>query len=276
MKRAWLMALVLLLGVATMARAGILPKVMVVIDEKSLGTIATSEIEALAVKALAEKGIETVDQDMVAANLQRMRQALKQAGDGRGASALGREFGADVVLIGEAVVKPSAKRVADSNLRSYQAAVTLRAVRTDSAANLAAVSEDAAVVALEDVSGSARALRTAGTQAIDKLLPLMLAKWDKGTAATGNRDAVPIDITLGGVDQIWKLKAFREQFRGMEELRSVIQKSYAQGLAVFRVSSRLPAEELAEAIVMNPPGELQVQVVEIKAGALTLRAVEVE
>ena len=118
MKRAWLMALVLLLGVATMARAGILPKVMVVIDEKSLGTIATSEIEALAVKALAEKGIETVDQDMVAANLQRMRQALKQAGDGRGASALGREFGADVVLIGEAVVKPSAKRVADSNLRS--------------------------------------------------------------------------------------------------------------------------------------------------------------
>lgn len=159
MKRAWLMALVLLLGVATMARAGILPKVMVVIDEKSLGTIATSEIEALAVKALAEKGIETVDQDMVAANLQRMRQALKQAGDGRGASALGREFGADVVLIGEAVVKPSAKRVADSNLRSYQAAVTLRAVRTDNAANLAAVSEDAAVVALEDVSGSARALR---------------------------------------------------------------------------------------------------------------------
>ena len=104
----------------------------------------------------------------------------------------------------------------------------------------------------------------------------MLAKWDKGTAATGNRDAVPIDITLGGVDQIWKLKAFREQFRGMEELSSVIQKSYAQGLAVFRVSSRLPAEELAEAIVMNPPGELQVQVVEIKAGALTLRAVEVE
>jgi hypothetical protein len=270
------MALVLLLGVATMARAGILPKVMVVIDEKSLGTIATSEIEALAVKALAEKGIETVDQDMVAANLQRMRQALKQAGDGRGASALGREFGADVVLIGEAVVKPSAKRVADSNLRSYQAAVTLRAVRTDNAANLAAVSEDAAVVALEDVSGSARALRTAGTQAIDKLLPLMLAKRDKGTAATGNRDAVPIDITLGGVDQIWKLKAFREQFRGMEELSSVIQKSYAQGLAVFRVSSRLPAEELAEAIVMNPPGELQVQVVEIKAGALTLRAVEVE
>lgn len=275
MKRAQLTAMVVLLVAAT-GLAGILPKVMVVIDEKSLGTIATSEIEALAIRALADKGIETVDQDMVAANLQRMRQALKQAGDARGASALGREFGADVVLIGEAVVKPAAKRLADSNLRSYQAAVTLRAVRTDTSANLASASEDAAVIALEDVSGSAKALKAAGMQALDKLIPALIAKWEQTATAPTAQTAAPLDITVGGVDQMWKLKALREQLRGMEALESVVQKSYAQGLAVFRTSSRLPAEELAEAIVLDPPEDLQVQVVEIKPGSLSLRTVEVE
>lgn len=261
---------------ALTSAAAVLPKVMVIVDEKSLGTISTSEIEALAIKLLAEKEVETVDQDMVAANLQRMRQALKGAGDIRGAAALGREFGADVVLIGEAVVKPSAKRIAGSNLRSYQAAVTLRAVRTDNSVNLGSASENASIVALEDVTGSAQALRQAGKQALDKLIPAMLKKWEKSAGEPTAQTKINLDITVGGVDQMWKLKAMREKLRGMAEVQSVMQKSYAQGLAVFRTVSLVPSEELAEAMVMDAPEDLRVQVIEIKPGSLSVRVVEVE
>ena len=254
-----------------------LPKVMVLVDEKSLGTISTSEIEAMAVKLLGEKEIETVDQDMVQANLERVQKALKGAGDNRGAAALGREFGADVVLLGEAVVKPSARRIAESNLRAYQAAVTLRAVRTDNAVNLASASEDASVVALEDVAGSAKALKAAGKKALDAIIPAMLAKWEKTAGETAAKTKVNLDVTVGGVDQIWKLKATREKFKAMgKEIASVAQQSYAQGVAVFRIVSLLPSEELAEAVVMDPPPELKIQVVEIKPGALSLRVVEAE
>lgn len=130
---------------------GALPKVLV--DEKNLGTIAASEVEALAVVLLGEKEVETVDQDMLEANLKRTQSALKGAGDSRGAAALGREFGADVVLLGKAVAKPSANRIAGSNLRSYQGVVAPRAVRTDNAFNMAASSETATAVSLEDAGG---------------------------------------------------------------------------------------------------------------------------
>lgn len=254
-----------------------LPKVMVLVDEKSLGTISTSEIEAMAVKLLGEKEVETVNQDMVQANLERVQKALKGAGDNRGAAALGREFGADVVLLGEAVVKPSARRIAESNLRAYQAAVTLRAVRTDNAVNLASASEDASVVALEDVAGSAKALKAAGKKALDAIIPAMLAKWEKTGGETAAKTKVNLDVTVGGVSQIWKLKATREKFKAMgKEIASVAQQSYAQGVAVFRIVSLLPSEELAEAVVMDPPPELKIQVVEIKPGALSLRVVEAE
>lgn len=266
---------------AMMAAVGVaeaaLPKVMVLVDEKSLGTISTSEIEAMAVKLLGEKEVETVDQDMVQANLERVKKALKGAGDTRGAAALGREFGADVVLLGEAVVKPSARRIAESNLRAYQAAVTLRAVRTDNSVNLASASEDASVVALEDVAGSAKALKAAGKKALDAIIPAMLAKWEKTAGATAAKTKVNLDVTVGGMDQIWKLKATREKFKAMgKQIASVTQQSYAQGVAVFRVVSLLPSEELAEAVVMDPPAELKMQVVEIKPGTLSLRVVEAE
>ncbi len=276
MKRTILAAL----AVATLtlsAVAAVLPKVMVLVDEKSLGTISTSEIEAMAIKMLGEKQVETVDQDMVQANLQRMQQAMKGAGDTRSAAALGREFGADVVLIGEAVVKPSARRIAESNLRAYQAAVTLRAVRTDNSVNLASASEDASIVALEDVSGSAKALKAAGKKALSAIIPAMLAKWEKSTGIEAAKTKINLDITVGGVDQVWKLKAVREKLRAMsQEVDSVTQQSYAQGLAVFRAVSLLPSEELAEAIVMNPPEDLKIQIIEIKPGSLSLRAVEIE
>lgn len=275
------MAMTVAIACAMAAAVGVaeaaLPKVMVLVDEKSLGTISTSEIEAMAVKLLGEKEVETVDQDMVQANLERVQKALKGAGDNRGAAALGREFGADVVLLGEAVVKPSVRRIAESNLRAYQAAVTLRAVRTDNAVNLASASEDASVVALEDVAGSAKALKAAGKKALDAIIPAMLAKWEKTGGETAAKTKVNLDVTVGGVDQIWKLKATREKFKAMgKEIASVAQQSYAQGVAVFRIVSLLPSEELAEAVVMDPPPELKIQVVEIKPGALSLRVVEAE
>ena len=275
------MAMTVAIACAMAAAVGVaeaaLPKVMVLVDEKSLGTISTSEIEAMAVKLLGEKEVETVDQDMVQANLERVQKALKGAGDNRGAAALGREFGADVVLLGEAVVKPSARRIAESNLRAYQAAVTLRAVRTDNAVNLASASEDASVVALEDVAGSAKALKAAGKKALDAIIPAMLAKWEKTGGETAAKTKVNLDVTVGGVDQIWKLKATREKFKAMgKEIASVAQQSYAQGVAVFRIVSLLPSEELAEAVVMDPPPELKIQVVEIKPGTLSLRVVEAQ
>ena len=252
-----------------------LPRVMVIVDEKSLGTIATSEIEALAIKKLIALNIPVVDQDMVRANVARSQQMLVTAGDNRGAAALGAQFGADIVLIGEAVAKPSARRIADTNLRSYQAVATLRAVRTDNSATLAAASEDVTLVGLEDVSGSAKALRGAGEKTLEVLIPEMLSKWTPGDAPAG-AGAFPhrVEMTVGGVDQMWKLKAIRDSLRGRtQEVRNVAQRSYTAGVAEFSLESALPPEELSEALVLAPPEGLKLQVLDVGGGRIQARAV---
>ncbi len=252
----------------------VLPRVMVIIDEQSLGTIATSEVESMALRKLLELNIPLVDQDMVRANIARGQQMLQMAGDNRGAAALGARFGADLVLVGEAVAKPSARRIADTNLRSYQAVVTLRAVRTDNAAALAAASEDSTQVGIEDVSGSAKVLRTAAEMALDKVIPDMLARWtpsaEQGAVVTAGRQ---LDLTIGGVDQIWMVRAIRETLRARTDLSNVTQRGYSAGMVEFSVEAAVPAEELAEELVLSPPEGLRMQVLDIGGGRIQMRAV---
>ena len=251
------------------------PKVLVMVEEKAMGTISTSEIENMAVRILGEKGVETVDQNMVQSNLERIQKAFRGTGDNRAAAAMGREFGADVILMGEAVSKPNAAKIGESNLRSYMASVSFRAVRIDNSVNIASASETATVIAMDDVNGSSKALRTAGEKVLTKIVPQLIEKWEnpnrKGTAHERRQE---ITITVGGMDQIWKLKEMRVRLKGMPKaIESVVQKSYVQGVAVFSVRSFLPSEELAEELVMNPPEDLKVQVVEIRETTLNIRVV---
>lgn len=253
------------------------PKVMLLIDEKSLGTIPTAEVEALATRLLLDQQVNVVDQDMVKANLQKTQQSLRSAGDNRGASALGQQFGADVIIIGEAVAKPSARRIGDSNLRTYQAVTTLRAVRTDNSATIAASSEDASIVGLDDVAGSSKALKASGQKCLAALVPSMLKAWTEKTAPPAAGKSVPVELTIGGVDQLWKLKAIRDRLRGMpESIQTSTQKQYSAGLALFNLESLISAEELSEKLVLNPPDGLKMQVLEITSGKINLKATIVE
>lgn len=245
------------------------PKVMLLVDEKSLGTLPTSEVEAMGVALLLERGIPTVDQEMVRANVKKQQSLLKSVGDNRGAAALGVQFGADVVIVGEAVSKPSARRIAESNLRTYQAVVTLRAVRTDNSENLASASEEASIVGLEDVSGSAKALKTAARPALESVLDQLQVRWETPANAPAR-----IGLSIGGIDQAWKLKAMRDQLRGLKELSSVVQKTYAAGAVVFEVESTLSAEQLAEKIVLGAGPDLGLQTLEVAPASIQLRAVE--
>lgn len=251
----------------------IMPKVMFLIDEKSLGTIATAEVETQAAALLRRKGGQIVDQDMVRANLKKDQQMLKSVGDNRGAASLGVQYGADVIIVGEAVAKPSARRIAESNLRTYEAVVTLRAVRSDNSETIASGSDTASIIALEDVSGSSKALKAAASKALDILVPAMVKEWQSVARGAGGGNYSVVSLTAGGVDQAWKLKATREKLRGMTILRNVVQKGYTLGVANFDMESSIPAEELAEKLVLDPPEGLKLQLLDVSRAKIELRAV---
>lgn len=242
-------------------------KVLLMIDEKNLGSIPTSEVESMGARMLKEAGLKVLDRDMARANQKAAQQNLKIAGDARGAVALGNQYGAEMVVIGEAVAKPSARRVAGSNLRTYQAVVTLRALRTSDSAVLASASKDASILALEDIRGSAQALRKASKAAFEALLKSGIIE-----QASGDDGKKSLTVTVGGLDELWKLRAIREKFRSMDKVMGgVSQKNYTTGLATFEIIALIPTEELAEAVVVDAPKGLKFKVLHIGSSRLELK-----
>lgn len=258
---------------ATAALAKDSPVVMLLIDEKNLGTIATAEVESMAVAMLLHNKVNVIDRDMVRANMQKDQQLMKMVGDDRGAASLGLQFGADIVIVGEAVAKPSARRIADSNLRTYQAVTTVRAVSTAGARTLASASEVGKVIGLDDVEGGSSALKKSGRKTLEKLIQEMLKAWHGGGQDAKEGDIQHVVITVGGVDQVWKLKSIRTMLRNNPELKNVAQRSYTAGIAVFAADSAVLSEELAENLVLKHPEKIRFQVLGIEKGKISLRAV---
>ena len=258
---------------ATPKTSGPTPIVMLLIDEKNMGSIPTAEVEAMGTQLLINNNCKTVDQDMLRANIEQRKRMLKTVGDKRGAAALGSQFGADVVITGSAVCKPSERRISDSNIRTYQAVTTLRAIRTDNGNILATASESGTGLDVEDVRGGSKALRAAAEACFNKLIPQTLNAWQRGgpTSTTARPYPYHIQLTFGGVDKLWKVKSIREDLKAKASLDNVVQRNYTAGAVVFDVDSKIAAEELTEAIVLTPPKQLKIQALSIDSGKIVMR-----
>ena len=153
------------------------PQVMVLLDEQTTNGQAAVMSEALAVPLLLDRRVTVVDAGTVQANRDRLRTLLIQNGDEQGALMVGLQLGADVVISGTVETKRLAGQLAGSNLKSYVATVTLRAVCTVDARLLATATDAATAIALEDATGTAKTLRLALAAALDKLVPALLQSW---------------------------------------------------------------------------------------------------
>lgn len=261
--------LLALLPAATVAAAP--PRFMVLIDEKNVGAYQMDEAEKVISEYLLSKDLPVVDPELVRTKLDRDRALQAMASGPAPAAALGLQFGAEVILVGKAVAKGSADTVKDTSFRSYQASVSLKAIRTDTAEVLAAESREAAKIHVDDVAGGTAAIREASAPLIAALIPKVLAKWGGGAAG----EACSIEAVVGDVTQVWQVVALKELLRGqIAGVQEVVQRSYVSGVAVFSLRATVDAQALAEELTLADPGGFRIKVLSITPGKLDLRLVE--
>jgi hypothetical protein len=249
------------------------PRIMVMVDEKNLGAYTTAESEKVVTQYLLSQGLDVVDAEMVRASIDRDKVLQGMTSGPRAAASLGLQFGAEVIIVGKAVAKGSAEQIQDSTLRSYQAQVSLRAVRTDTAAVLGFVSGSGAKVHVDDVVGGSEAIRAATEPLIVALLPKILSAWS-GTAVGANQK---IQLVIGNVSQIWQVSAIKNLLRkDIRHVEEVVQRNFVSGTAVFEVTCGSDAQALAEALTMAKPAYFRLKVVGVSAGKLDMKLVDTD
>jgi hypothetical protein len=247
------------------------PRFMILINEKSLGTYSVAESENVITEYLLSQGLDVVDSELIKTNIDRDKALQAMMSGPQAAAALGLQFGAEVIIVGKAIVKGSAERIKDTSFRSYQAKVSLRAIRTDTAEILTYGSQSAAKIHVDDLVGGSMAIQEATNPLVARLIPAALRKW--APAAQGQIQR--IQLVVGNVEQVWQVAAIKKLLQSNTTgIKEVIQRSFVSGMVVFDVRYAKDSQSLAEALTLAKPQYFKLKIVGVTPSKLDLRLVE--
>ena len=253
------------------------PRTMIMIAEQNIGhewyawwlgyhgeQTDIGVVENTFMDVFTQKGFEFIDHATAAKEI-RVTSAYKtQDLSVEQARTLGNQADAEVVIVGKAL----AKLYGDigGGMKSVQADISAKAVRTDTGQVIATATAHAAAVHITDTTAGIEALKKASNQAAEQMMEKILAVYSQ--EAGGTR---PISITITGLNktQFVKFKdALRNQVRGIKDLH---ERSFNGTTARISVDSKVSAQTLSDDLLLRDFGTFTVEVVSSTPNSLELK-----
>jgi curli biogenesis system outer membrane secretion channel CsgG len=253
-----------------MLKASYIPKVMVILPEfHIMQRLPDPAGETEIIRRLVESGFPVVDAAMYA-SIKGTSQFDEAAKNPMKAIALGKKFGADIVIYGEAFSQRAG--VQNGTQVSCRARVEVRAVRTDDATIIAAHGLEAGALDNAEFVASKSALRSAGglisdyvlEQFCSKNISFSNAKGVPGAAEPGKGMSVS-EITVNNADYA-KMKPLLEL---LATKGKVIDKTIANGSGIVKFEHAATID-LAELIDSKLGAKYSIK--EFSNGKITLEA----
>lgn len=262
-------------AIATLMRRKNTPRMMVLIDETNIGEtpgmhLVTTDLntaENAIMDQFMGKGFRFVDQQTIKANMDKAVAAEILKGNAAKAAALGKTHGAEVVVTGKAVAKATETEAFGTKIRSQQATVTARAIRTDTGDIIATGSAQGAFPHIDDMTGGAKAIRKASVQLSDELMQKILDRWktDVNAGAT-------LTLKVQGIEGYSQLKKFESSLKYyVRGLTTATRREYSGGYAVFEVEMKGNADDLASRLDGQDIDGMEVSVIAMSQNSVTVR-----
>ena len=151
-------------------------------------------------------------------------------------------------------------------MKSVQADISVKAVRTDTGQVIASATTHAAAVHITDTTAGIEALKKASGLAADELMGKILAVYAKETGGTR-----PVSITVTGLNKTQFVK-FKDVLRNqVRSIKDIHERSYNGTTAKLSVDSKSSAQTLSDELLLRDFGTFTVEVVGSTANSLELK-----
>ncbi|RJP57054.1 MAG: hypothetical protein C4549_05690, partial [Deltaproteobacteria bacterium] len=161
--------------------------------------------------------------------------------DDNTAVSLGNQYDAEVVIVGKALAKYIGS-VMGTSMKSVQANMSARAIRTDNGAIIASANTHGAAVHIDEVTGGSDALKKAASDLASKLMDQIINTWGKEVGGT-----TMVQMTINGISSYQDFVKFKnvlqEQVRGV---KGVYQRSINAGVAKIDIDIKGDAQSLSD------------------------------
>jgi len=253
------------------------PRTMIMIAEQNIGhewyawwwghqgqQMDMGVVENTVIDVFTQKGFEFIDHDAAERNIKVSSAYKIQDLTVEQARTLGNQADAEVVIVGKAV----AKLYGDigGGMKSAQADLSVRAIRTDTGQVLASATTHGAAVHITPETAGTDALKKAATTASEQMAEKILAVYSKEAGGTKS-----VNITISGLNktQFVKFKdVLRNQVRGIKDLH---ERSFANNTAKISVDAKGSSQTISDELLLKDFGTFTVEVVGSTANSLELK-----
>lgn len=247
------------------------PRVMVVIPEQHLTRrrVPDPAGETEIIKRLLQKGFKVVDQSQVKRIRYNDQVRAALTGDDKTAAKIGLQYGAEVIIIGEAFSEFATKGGVLGNMISCRARVEARAIRTDTGEIIAAEGKQAAGIDISENIAGKKALQNAGGQLGEYLIAQILSRWRSEVA-----DTTSVQLAIAGMNyqQFVKFKmVLKSKVRGV---KAIHQRTFSGKRGVLDIDFKGDSQALADELALRNFGDFKVAITNFTSNRMDIKVLK--
>ncbi len=212
------------------------PRVMVLIQEYRKGvTNPTYNSATTAIlDFLTQKEFNVVDPAQVAAMMGKDDDYIAKAasGDAVAAAKLGRDNGAEVIIIGKATASLGADNPMLGGMKSGQADINIQVIDCQNGKIIASKNVHQAKPHIAEETAMSNALLACGTKIMDKeIFEKVVSAWQDMA-----NNGMELKVSVGGIDSFAKLKDMKAFLQGVSpNVVKVVQRNWVQGTGILEL-----------------------------------------
>jgi len=236
----------------------ILPSILLMVSDQRLdspdvqywwgpGTAASKPAAgSLLSRLLSEKGFGIVGHEIVAGSEALIPVHQNPNPGNTEVSEIGAKANADMVIAGSVTLSRMPAAL-DTDPKTVKAVMALRAVRSGSGEEIAAVEQSAVAPNAEDPAGIDQALATLAKTAGEELSRQMASAWQKQA-----RKSATVELLIEGTSQLGNYSAFRSALSKVSGVKNVQIKEMKADKSTLAVEYPNGARQLADALILKP------------------------
>lgn len=181
---------------------------------------------------------------------------------------LGNQHDAEIVIVGKSLARYT-KNVMGTGMKSYQANISIRGIRTDTGEIIASSIRTGAAVHTDDVSGGTAALKRVASQAANDLITQIAAKWRQEVS-----QSTIVKITVEGIKAYSDFVAFRKVLSNrIRGVNNVYLRGIDAGEARMDVDIKGNAQTLADELMLKSFDNFAINIFNVSQNTIKLRMV---
>ncbi len=232
-------------------------------------TLAKTAAESAMSESMRKKGFPVIDHGNIFGNLRYDILSYKPDLNNRQAVDLGARLQADVVIVGKSVAQIAPNTMGE-NIRSFKGTVTVRALRTDTGAEVASTTQTAVAVNTDEIAGCREALSGAGFLAGEEFASQIAAVWRKEV-----KKPAMVEVIVEGTGRLANFVTFRRILNDMPEVNGIQIREMKFDEAAIIVNFQGNAEELADALMLKAFDSFGINIYEVSQNRLRIELIPI-